>query len=303
MGIVVCLSIEPRFEDQEIAVYRMTPIAGQDFGLAFELMPGLGVIRTTLSSPCIRPAGVLNVDVAWGTSTAPGQNLNVELALASPEGPLRHSTGHPIAVDWPSRDWPANSVVWGHYSTRAPDDLPQGMYDVVLQLSDPETGLAFGQEAVIDRVTVGSATCVLAVPEGAVGVNARFGDAMRLLGYRLDRMGGNVELTLYWRPERRMEADYKVFVHVFPPGTGIPVAQDDAMPLQWRYPTSYWSLDEMVTDVLSISMEQVPPGEYGVAVGVYDPATGERLPVWDSSDNVLLDGRLVFPGEMVRVER
>jgi hypothetical protein len=143
---------------------------------------------------------------------------------------------------------------------------------------------------------------MLPVPVGSVGVNARFGETMRLLGYGLDQRSDRVELTLHWRPERRMDTDYKVFVHVFDLSTGIPVAQDDAMPLHWTYPTSYWVLGEVVTDVISISLGQVQPGEYGVAVGVYDPANGERLAVVDRQDQVQPDGRLVLSGQRVRVE-
>jgi hypothetical protein len=125
---------------------------------------------------------------------------------------------------------------------------------------------------------------------------------MRLRGYRLEQQEDVVSLTLLWRSERRMATDYKVFVHIFDPGTGIPVAQDDSMPLHWTYPTSYWSPGEVVTDVILISVEQVPPGVYGVGVGAYDPARGERLPVYNNLGQVQPDGRLVLVGESVRIE-
>jgi hypothetical protein len=125
---------------------------------------------------------------------------------------------------------------------------------------------------------------------------------MRLLGYRLDRQADEAVLTLLWRSERRMLTDYKVFVHIFDLGTGIPVAQDDSMPLRWTYPTTYWRPGEVMTDVISIPVEQVAPGTYGLAVGAYDPASGERLPVYDRSEQVQPDGRLVLDGERVRVE-
>jgi hypothetical protein len=40
----------------------------------------------------------------------------------------------------------------------------------------------------------------------------------------------------------------------------------------------------------------------GVAVGVYGPATMERLPVVDGAGRLQLDGRLVLPWETIRVE-
>jgi hypothetical protein len=57
-----------------------------------------------------------------------------------------------------------------------------------------------------------------------------------------------------------------------------------------------------VTDAVSISLEGVPVGAYGVALGVYDPATMARLPVVDGIGQPRPDGRLVLSGEMVSVE-
>jgi hypothetical protein len=104
-----------------------------------------------------------------------------------------------------------------------------------------------------------------------------------------------------------METDYKIFVHVFDPATNIPVAQDDAMPHRWAYPTTFWGPGEVVDDLIPISLVGVQPGAYGIAVGVYDPATMERLPVADGTDQpstlgLQPDGRFVLPGQAVIIE-
>jgi hypothetical protein len=123
-----------------------------------------------------------------------------------------------------------------------------------------------------------------------------------LLGYQLDHNGDRLSLTLDWRSEQRMETDYKIFVHVFDPATGVPVAQDDAMPHRWAYPTTFWGTGEVVEDVIPISLKGVPAGAYGIAVGVYDPATMERLPVVDGAGRPRADDRLVLAGETILVE-
>ena len=140
-----------------------------------------------------------------------------------------------------------------------------------------------------------------AVPPGAVSVSALFGDAMRLLGYHLDQTGDSLALGLHWRSEHRMDVDYKVFVHVFDPATGTPVAQDDSMPLRWRYPTTFWGPAEVVSDTITISLKEAPPGTYGVAVGAYNPMNMERLPVVNGAGQPQPDGRLVLQGEAVRI--
>ena len=49
-------------------------------------------------------------------------------------------------------------------------------------------------------------------------------------------------------------------------------------------------LPEVVSDQLVIPLvEALPPGEYTVEVGVYDAATGARLPAYDAAGNLLGD--------------
>jgi hypothetical protein len=67
------------------------------------------------------------------------------------------------------------------------------------------------------------------------------------------------------------------------------------MPRRWTYPTSLWGLNEVIEDTIVISVADILQGEYGIAVGVYDGSTGERLPLVDGSGEEIPDGRLVLP--------
>ena len=55
--------------------------------------------------------------------------------------------------------------------------------------------------------------------------------------------------------------------------------------------------------VTAVSLEGVAPGTYGVALGVYDPGTLERLSIDDGSAASPSDGRLVLGGETITVEQ
>jgi hypothetical protein len=303
------LLIDPRFEDEEIVAYATSPLAGRDFTLAEELAPGIGIIHVITSTGCLNPGRVLEVDVGWGTTATLERDLHVELGLVSSKNGISQAEVFPLSPTWPTGEWPANAVAWGYYALRARPSLPAGAYTVTLALVDPETVTIQGQPAVVGQVMVSSSPCAFDAPPGTVGfdagtvgVNGLFGDDLRLLGYQLDHNGDRLSLTLDWRSERRMETDYKIFVHVFDPATGVPVAQDDAMPHRWAYPTTFWGPGEVVEDVIPISLQGVPAGAYGIAVGVYDPATMERLPVVDGAGRPQPDGRLVLPGEMIQVE-
>ena len=143
--------------------------------------------------------------------------------------------------------------------------------------------------------------CNLAAESQAVDVNAVFGDRLRLLEYEARQEGSQLKLRLYWRAEQRMDTDYKVFIHVFDPTTGIPLAQDDAMPHRGAYPTTFWWPDEVIEDPISISLNGVPEGIYGIAVGIYEPTTGKRLRLINSQGEIIEDGRFIL-NEIVTIE-
>jgi hypothetical protein len=292
----------PRFEDEQIVAYATSPMADRDFALARELAPDIGVIRVISSTKCLNPGEPFEVDVGWGTAAPPDRDFGVELSLVSDNGLPSQTEVFPLSAGWPTSEWPANALAWGYYALRVNASLPPGPYKVMLALVDEETGEPQGQPYVVGELMVSRSPCAFDVPPDVVGVNASFGDELRMLGYELRRDGGRLTLKLHWRAEQRMETDYKIFVHVFEPATAIPVAQDDAMPHRWAYPTRFWGLGEVVEDVIPISLQGVPAGAYGVAVGVYDPVTTERLPVVNQEGQLQPDRRLVLPGETIKVQ-
>jgi hypothetical protein len=130
---------------------------------------------------------------------------------------------------------------------------------------------------------------------------ATFGDDLRLLGYDLETGADSLHITLHWQALQRMDVSYTMFVHVFDPATGDIVAQADVVPYGYTYPTTWWEAGEVVSDQIVISLVDVPPGTYGLAVGAYDADTGDRLAIIDqSADFGVEDDRLVLPEEMSR---
>jgi hypothetical protein len=293
--------IAPYFEDDLIAVYPTAPLAGRDFALAHELAPGIGPLRVITSTACLNPGRVLEVDVGWGATAPPGQDLSVELALLDDGGIVRQEQVFALSPGWPTQEWPANALAWGYYTLRATPSLPGGDYTLTLTLLNAETGEAQRRALPVGRITVSESACAFPLATDVVGVHALFGDDLRLLGYQLHRDGQELTLTLHWRSERRMGSDYKVFVHVFDPASGARVAQDDAMPLRWTYPTTLWEPGETVRDAIPLALDGVAAGDYRVVVGVYDAATAERLPALGEDGQPLPDAQVILP-ETVQVQ-
>lgn len=113
-------------------------------------------------------------------------------------------------------------------------------------------------------------------------MRADLGGKVEFLGYDLDKIqverGEKITLTLYWRALTEMEVNYHIFVHLLSEEGEI-LAQMDSPPAEGSRPTAGWVKGEVVRDDYQIALEEVPAGEYLLTVGIYNPVSGERLPV------------------------
>lgn len=290
------LAMTPRYEDDDIAVYTTTPRAGIDFSLLEALQPGIGPVQVLLANGCLRPGDVVAADVAWGTSEALTERYVATLTLQNERGEIVEDTALPVGGEWTTEQWPVNTLVWQYLTIETSPSLANGNYDVILSFQQEEQERN-APAMTIGQVTVGDAQCAQDLPPGAVTLDARFGNRLRLLGYTMNRNGNQLNLTLYWRLIQHMDTNYKIFVHVFG-ADDVPVAQDDAMPHRGGYPTRFWAAGETVVDDMIVDLSKAPPGTYGLAVGVYDPDTAERLPLVDGAGQSPQDNRLVLPEEV-----
>jgi hypothetical protein len=105
---------------------------------------------------------------------------------------------------------------------------------------------------------------------------------IRLEGYALSQEaepGGELLLALRWESLRPMEHDYQVFVHLLN-ANDEKLAQRDGQPVQWLRPTSTWHPGEKIIDRYGLLLpDDLPTGSYAIAVGLYDPVSGQRLPI------------------------
>jgi len=119
-----------------------------------------------------------------------------------------------------------------------------------------------------------------------VSQDAHFGSSIRLSEAAFTaraRMGGEVAVRLTWQAVERPPASYKVFVHLYAPD-GRLVAQHDDFPVNEMRPTDSWHAGETITDNHGLLLPPDAPPHLRVVVGLYDPATGERLPLTGGKD-------------------
>lgn len=114
----------------------------------------------------------------------------------------------------------------------------------------------------------------------------QLGESIRLIGYDLPAVNlkpnATLNLKLFWRTDRTIGKNYTIFVHIvgaqFNPKQNNPLwGQVDRPP---RIPMTAWLPGEIVREEYAIRIDaDAPPGKYTIVVGMYDAATGARLPV------------------------
>ena len=130
-------------------------------------------------------------------------------------------------------------------------------------------------------------------PIAAIPLTATFGDGIMLENVSVDlgeyESGEIIPLRLTWQADAQVAQRYKVFVHVGG-ADAPPVAQNDSEPAAGTRPTDTWKAGEQVVDQRGVWLKPgLAPGSYGLYVGVYDSATGKRLPVQSQSGRVVGD--------------
>jgi hypothetical protein len=191
-------------------------------------------------------------------------------------------------------------LVFGvQYTTRGPEYSRWGaLWEQTYKFREPEFVASFDG---IPYAWVHRPTAEPVIPRR---VDARLGEAIRLDGYRLAQdtvsPGDVLLLTLYWQTEEPVEENCTVFVHLQGPDGGL-VAQQDNPPVHGTRPTSGWEPSVLIEDAYEILIpSDTAFGDYVLSMGMYNPATVERLAASGSDGGRLPEDRVVLGHIYVR---
>ncbi|MEI7772212.1 MAG: glycosyl transferase, partial [Chloroflexales bacterium] len=130
---------------------------------------------------------------------------------------------------------------------------------------------------------------------------ARFGAGLRLRGYTLAREPGHLIVTPSWDVAGPVGGDELLFVHIYSPA-GARVAGVDVSPGGAALPpTGQWRPGQQIAVPLPIDLPAgLPAGDYTITLGLYDPASGARLPLAEGSpaDPALAGGDALLLGSV-----
>jgi hypothetical protein len=212
-------------------------------------------------------------------------------------------------VPWrPTGDWQPGELLRSQHTLRLPATLLAGRYSLVAGLFDPATGERlpatwqggpFGiltrsaQQAELGQIRIQARKLTTAAPEPRVATDASLERLGRLVGYDLANTrvapGDALDLTLHWQPTETTGERLTVFVHLLDE-QGMIVGQSDGEPAGGSRPTSSWLPDEFIADRRSVRVQDdALLGSATLLVGLYDPATGQRVSWIDAEGQITGD--------------
>lgn len=201
--------------------------------------------------------------------------------------------GFPGTFYYETFRWRTGELYRDAYQFQLPADAPAGLYNLdlswyVYNLETGKTETDQEHRVSLGMIRVGDLTNA----NVAHPANARVGESMSFLGWDTSpaadkalTVGRSQTLTLdlVWRADASMSESYTVFVHLID-GSGRVVADADSPPNRGLYPTDRWKPGEPVRDRHTLTVPAgIEPGAYAVEIGMYRPATGERLFVNDGA--------------------
>jgi hypothetical protein len=195
---------------------------------------------------------------------------------------------YPAGGTLPTSEWQPGRLAWDHHRIALPAVLPAptqlridvGLYDINTgQRLSPITP----NSPAIDAYALGTASVLPAATDDAQPLFINFGGQLALVDYGFDRWlvraGEPITVTLHWQALTKPAKDYVVFVHLLLPPDAVWAQRDDT-PQNGARPTSGWQQGERIEDRYTLDVPaEAPAGLYAVEIGLYDPASGERLKV------------------------
>jgi hypothetical protein len=191
----------------------------------------------------------------------------------------------PLPVD----QWGRGATLLSQHEVIVPPALETGDYALTVMLhtaSDPA-----GEAFTLGKVSITTPTRQFDLPAAAqlpTGL-ACLAHGISLAGYQFEPVDQSLDLTLYWQTDDPVTTRYKIFAQLLAADNTV-AAQSDSFPAAGERSTTGWLPGEIITDRHTLTLPaDLSPGNYRFITGLYNPTTGERLPVLDKDNNAVGD--------------
>jgi hypothetical protein len=243
----------------------------------------------------------ISLELFWQAEKAPGADYRVRLRLLGTDGSVALEAPFPLSP-YPTSQWRAGDRFRSHYSLPVSPDVVPGRYRLALNLLDGTDNPVWQSDESLTTVEVLPRDRSFALPDIPRRLDVTFRGQIHLLGYGLPSKraapGEAIPLTLYFQAEGATDRSYTLFVHVLNPADQLS-GQVDLIPGNGTAPTTSWAKGQVV--VQDVALPVAPgagTGTYRIAVGFYDAAYGDRLPVTAPVEHVLPGDRALLTDEI-----
>ena len=201
-----------------------------------------------------------------------GDNLTDTLNLQ-----LQTEAGQPLQ-EWAlippatANNWPKGFPLRAQHSLRLPASLDSGSYRFVVA------------DVALGELTINAPERIFEQPEVETAVNATFFSSdnqplITLIGHKIENPKSEIQnhpISLLWQANTETPTSYRVFIHLVD-NNGQILSQADGEPAGWTRPTTGWAVGEFILDNHQLALPESLPDHLELRVGLYDPATGQRL--------------------------
>ena len=263
-----------------------------------DLGDGLRFLGYSADDQPVVPGELRKVSLFWQATAQPAADYTAFVQVLGEDGAPVALWEAPPGAAYPTSQWTDGTLMRTQAGFRIPASVRDGRYRLIVGLFRAGDKTLLRTAAGADRIPLGTVTVrgrphEMTPPEPQYPADATFGDAARLAGYDLAsaemRPGGALDLTLHWQALASTDRPYTVFVHLLDEA-GTVKGYGDSEPGGGAYPTTGWLPGEYLADRHTVTLApDAPAGTYRLAVGLYDPATGERLKTPDGADQVVLE--------------
>lgn len=288
----------------EIEVVAGTDLAGLPPYTAQKLQLGeIDFLGFNLPGGGIKPGHGIPIELFWRVRQTPADDYVLRVQLIDQTGDVVSETeAAPSRKDYEPSKWQPGELLQSKVLLRMPATVDISPHWIRVMLVAPETNETAATISLKESLIADPWPYVAEVPQGLEPVNAEFGDppAISLAGFALPDLtnmaGDMLNLTVYWQAKTDVFDAYHVFIHLVS-DDGMIVAQQDGAPDHGFRPTVSWRAGEVIADEHAIPIDAaVPPGDYHLWVGLYEPDTQER-PL-TTVDGEPVSDRRVYLGEI-----
>ena len=248
----------------------------------------------------------LDVSLTWEAARPISETyvLALQLVSARPgDDTLRLSYNYwPGRGNLPTSAWPTGRLIADHYRIPIPEsDFVVQAWDVQIAFFDMETEARLpiaheGQPIADDaarlttlRVPDANPLCDKIAP---LTTPVTFADAILLTHTEVTQAAETWRVGLCWESTAPVAEDYTVFVHAYA-ADGTLLGTGDSPPMRQAFPTSAWQPGDRILDPHTLTWDEDGAPAL-IAVGLYHPETGARLPAAQAGTRLPNDAAIIW---------